>query len=233
MKSKKNEKVIIGLACGLTVVIVLGFTLMQGTIKSKEKKYTSKESNIKTESTISKDDYKIINQEEKDGIQKFVVLEKKKFNTEEISVLTNNIIKDTNKKFEIYLFDNEEKAKNFNYKKEETQTTIKPIDKDKIEIQNYYIVKEETNNAPQYYSVESIKEANGLTKIELNIESTEKPKKALGEMKFLGQSIKDLNKEKNLENLEIKAYCKDEKDPKWVYTSENKNLIIHNETTEL
>ena len=77
MKYKKNEKLVIAIACSLTAVVVVGFTLMGGSFKSKEEHYVSRVSSSKSEINISKSDYEIIKQEEKDGINTFVVLEKK------------------------------------------------------------------------------------------------------------------------------------------------------------
>lgn len=233
MRYKNNEKVIVTIACAITVVIVLGFTLMQGALNSNAEQYVSKQSNTKSEINISKEDYELIKQEEKNKIQTYIVLEKKKFNSDEISQLTKQLVKDTNKKFELYIFDDKEKAKNFDYNKEQVQLLVKPTDQQCIEIQNYYIVKNEIESVPQYYAVESIKEKNKIAHIKLNIEKIEKPEQALSHIKFLGQTIKDLNKDKQIENLEIKAYYKEESDTRWEYTSENKNLIIHNEIVQL
>ncbi|MEN2258113.1 hypothetical protein AAIB48_10145 [Paraclostridium benzoelyticum] len=52
-------------------------------------------------------------------------------------------------------------------------------------------------------------------------------------MKFLGETIKDLNKDKKIEKLEIKAFSKDSQAPNWEYTSENKSLVIQNELVEI
>ena len=103
MKYKRNEKLVIAIACSLTVVVVLGFTLMGGSLKSKEEHYVSRVSSSKSQITISKDDYEIIKEEEKDGINTFIILEKKNFNKEEMGQLSKNIIKDMNKKFNIYI----------------------------------------------------------------------------------------------------------------------------------
>ncbi|MEG0051003.1 MAG: hypothetical protein RR712_02395 [Terrisporobacter sp.] len=232
MKYKNNtEKVIISIACTMTVLAVLGFTLMQGTAKEKESDYVSKQINIKSQ--ISENDYEILKKEDKDNKQIFIVLEKRNLNSEEISELTNQIVKDTSKKFEIYLFDNKEKANSFEYTKDQIQTLITPTEESDIQIQDYYIVNKEIENTPQYYTVESIKESKGKTTIELDLRETKKPEEALAQMKFLGQNIKDLNPNKDLENLEIKAYCKENTNPSWEYTSQDKQLIIHNEIVEL
>lgn len=233
MNYKKNERLVITIACFLTVVLVLGFTLMGGSLKFKEEHYVSRVSSSKSEINISKDDYEIIKQEEKDGINTFIVLEKKNFNKEEIGQLSKNIIKDMNKNFNIYIFGDKEKAQNFNYEITQTQTFVKPVDQQQIEIRTYHTVLEETKSVPQYYAVESIKEVDGKTQISLSLESIKEPKKALSQIKFLGQTIKDLNKDKNIESLEIKAYSKDHQAPNWEYTSENKSLVIQNELVEI
>lgn len=232
MKYKDNkEKVVIITACAITVMVVLGFTLIQGTAKSKENEYVSKQTNVKSQ--ISENDYEIIKKQEKDNKQIFIVLEKRKLNSSEMAELTNQLVKDNSKNFEIYLFDNKEKANNFEYAKNQIQTLIKPSDKNNIQIEDYYIVNKEIENTPQYYSVESIKESQGKTKIELDLKETKKPEEALAQIKFLGENIKELNPDKNLNNLEIKAYYKENKDSSWEYTSQEKQLIIHNELVDL
>lgn len=233
MNYKKNEKLIITIACLLTVVVVLGFTLMGGQLKSKEEHYVSKVSSSKSQITISKDDYEIIKEEEKDGIDTFIILEKKNFNKEEMGQLSKNIIKDMNKNFNIYIFDDKEKAQNFNYETDKTQTLIKAIDQQQVGIQTYHTIKEEPKSVPQYYTVESIKDVNGKTQVSLSLESIKEPGKALSQMKFLGETIKDLNKDKKIEKLEIKAYSKNNKAPNWEYTSEYKSLVIQNELVEI
>lgn len=233
MKYKRNEKLVIAIACSLTVVVVLGFTLMGGSFKSKEEHYVSRVSSSKSQITISKDDYEIIKQKEKDGINTFVVLEKRDFNKEEMGQLSKNIIKDMNKNFNIYIFDDKEKAQNFNYEADKTQTLIKAVDQQQVEIQTYHTIKEEYKSVPQYYAVESIKEVDGKTQISLSLESIKEPEKALSQMKFLGETIKNLNKDKKIEKLQIKAYSKNEQAPNWEYTSENKSLVIQNELVEI
>ena len=233
MKSRNSkEKGIIILACTMTVVIVLGFTLMQGTIKSKDNKYVSKQVNKIANINISKNDYEILDSKQNDKKQTLVILEKREFTPEEIAALTNQVIKDKNN-FEIYLFDNKEKAENFEYEEKQIQTLVQPSEKNQINIQNYYTVEEETESVPQYYAVESIKEEKGKTKIEISIEDATNPEKALAQIKFLGQEIKELNPKKELNDLEIITYYKGDEGPSWKYTSENKQLIIHNELVQL
>lgn len=232
MKYKNNnEKVIITIACAMTILIVIGFTLMQGTTKSKDNEYVSKQNNIKAQ--LSENDYEIVKKQEKDNKQIFIVLEKRKLKSEEMAELTNQLIKDNSKNFAIYLFDNKEKANKFDYTKDQIQTLIKPSDKNNIHIQNYYVVNKEIEDTPQYYAIESIKKAQGKTKIELDLKETKNPQEALAEIKFLGENIKELNHDKNLENLEIKAYYKENKETSWEYTSQDKQLIIHNEIVNL
>ncbi|MDM8127895.1 hypothetical protein QUV80_05340, partial [Paraclostridium benzoelyticum] len=110
---------------------------------------------------------------------------------------------------------------------------IKAVDQQQVEIQTYHTIKEEPKSVPQYYAVESIKDVDGKTQISLSLESIKQPEKALSQMKFLGETIKDLNKDKKIENLEIKAFSKDSQAPNWEYTSENKSLVIQNELAEI
>lgn len=233
MNYNKNEKLVITIACSFTAVVVLVFTLMEGDLKSKEEHYVSRVSSSKSEINISKDDYEIIKQEEKDGINTFIILEKKNFDKVEMGQLSKNIIKDMNKNFNIYIFDDKEKAQDFNYEADKAQTLIKSVDKQQVAIQTYHTIKEEPKSVPQYYAVESIKDVNGKTQISLSLESIKQPEKALSQMKFLGETIKDLNKDKKIEKLEIKAFSKNNQDSSWEYTSENKNLVIQNELVEI
>lgn len=71
--------------------------------------------------------------------------------------MTNQLIKDTSKDFEICLFNNKEKVNDFEFEKEEIQTLIKPSDKNNIQIEDYYIINKEIETSPQYYAIESIK----------------------------------------------------------------------------
>lgn len=233
MKSRNSkEKGIIILACTMTVVIILGITLMQGTIKSKDNKYVSKQIDKSTNINISKNDYEILDTKQNDKKQTLVILEKRKFTPEEIAALTNQVIKDKNS-FEIYLFNNKEKAESFEYEENQIQTLVQPSEKNQISIQDYYTVEKEVETTPQYYAVESIKEEKGKTKIEISIEDATNPEKALAQIKFLGQEIKELNPGKELNDLEIITYYKGDEGPNWKYTSENKKLIIHNELVQL
>lgn len=233
MRNKKNnEKLIVLGACIITVLVVVGFTFIQGNLKSKaEEHYVSKQSNVNLDTNLSKNDYEVIKEDNKDNISKYIILEKRNLSSEEIVQLTKQIVKN-NKNFEIYIFNDKEKSKQFDYNKNEIEILVKPKERGKLNIQNYYLVEKEIKSIPQYYSVESIKEKDNTAIIDLDLEENERPEKVLSQIKFLGQSIKDLNKDKKIENLDIKAYYKDIKEIKWEYKSEDKNLIIHNEIVQ-
>lgn len=233
MRNKKNnEKLIVLGACIITVLVVVGFTFIQGNLRSKaEEHYVSKQSNVNLDTNLSKNDYEVIKEDNKDNISKYIILEKRNLSSEEIVQLTKQIVKN-NKNFEIYIFNDKEKSKQFDYNKNEIEILVKLKERGKLNIQNYYLVEKEIKSIPQYYSVESIKEKDNTAIIDLDLEENERPEKVLSQIKFLGQSIKDLNKDKKIENLDIKAYYKDIKEIKWEYKSEDKNLIIHNEIVQ-
>ena len=229
----KNENKIIIVACALTVIVVLGFTLMQGSVKSKENVYISKQVDSNKELKLTKEDYEIVKKDQKDNKDIFIILEKRNLTQEERASLVNIIGKDTNKKFEIYLFNNKEKADNFEYKTEQIQTIVKPIEKERVEVEEYYTIDKKTKDEPQYYAIKSIKENGANTSVEVDLKDTIKPEKALAQISFLGQSIKKLNPDKNLGNLEIKAYYGETKNSSWEYSSDNDHLIVHNQIVEI
>lgn len=229
----KNENKIIIVACALTVIVVLGLTLMQGSVKSKENVYISKQVDSNKELKLTKEDYEIVKKDQKDNKDIFIILEKRNLTQEERASLVNIIGKDTNKKFEIYLFNNKEKADNFEYKTEQIQTIVKPIEKERVEVEEYYTIDKKTKDEPQYYAIKSIKENGANTSVEVDLKDTVKPEKALAQISFLGQSIKKLNPDKNLGNLEIKAYYGETKNSSWEYSSDNDKLIVHNQIVEI
>ncbi|CEP49081.1 hypothetical protein [Paraclostridium sordellii] len=228
----KNEGKIIIFACIFTVIIVLAFSLMQGRVKSKKSECVSKES-VNERVELTKDDYEVIKKDENGSEKIFIVLEKRNLNSKEKAYLVNELGKKSSGKFKVYLFNDKSKASDFEYKTEQIQTVAKPIDSKKVEIKKYNIIDKESKDEPQNYSIESINKKDGNTYIEIDLKNTNEPEKALAQIKFLGDNIRNLNYNKNLGILEIKAYFDEENSPSWEYTSENKNLIIHNQIVEV
>ena len=192
--------------------IVSGFTIVQGTIKAKEDNYISQQ--IQSEIKISKDSYEIIKNENIKEENKYVILQKEQLSSDEIALLAKEIAKENFDKFELYIFDNREKAINFNGLENQIEKIVRPIGND-IQIQTYNIIENEIESIPKNYEVKSVEPKESITKIELEIESTDKPETALAEVKFLGQSIKDLNSDKNLGNLNIQAYHINDRNVSW------------------
>lgn len=233
MKNRnKNEKHIIVIACISTVAIVIGFTMMQGTIKRKEDKYVSQETNLQTEIELSKDSYEIVENTNLKDKNKHVVLQKKNLKPEEIAILAKEVVKENFEKSKLYIFESKDEAINFNGEENQIKKLVMPI-KNNLQIQTYSIVENEIESTPKNYSIKSVKPEESITNIEIELESTNKPEKALAEIKFLGQSIKELNPNKDLGNLYIKAYDKDNKNISWDYSSENKLMIIKSEIVEM
>lgn len=228
-KRKNNEKTIVLGASIIILLVVIGFVFIQKNFTSKEEeRYVSKISNKKLDINLSKKDYEIIKNEKKNNIQNYIVIEKRNLNSAEVGELTKKIAGNNNN-FNIYIFSDKEKAKDFNYEENKIEILVNPEKEGKLSIKNYYFIEKEIESIPEYYVIKSIKEQDYRAFINLEIDEKQNPQKALSQMKFLGQSIKDLNKDKQIEILDIKAYYKDEKHVKWEYTSENKNLVIHDE----
>ncbi|MFQ9309629.1 MAG: hypothetical protein ACLR2K_06810 [Paraclostridium sordellii] len=227
----KSESKIVILACIFTVISVLGFVLMQGNIKSKGNEYVGKKSKLK-EIELTTDDYELIKRDKKDNENIFIVLEKRDLTLEESACLVSELGKKSSGKFKVYLFNDKNKASNFEYKVEQIQTIAKPIDSKRVEIEEYYTINKEAKDKPQYYAIKSINEKDGNTKIEIDLKDTDEPEKVLAQIKFLGDNIRNLNRNKELGTLEIKAYYENEKNSSWSYSSKNKNLIIHNQIVD-
>lgn len=228
-KSKKEKQIIIA-TCIATVVIVSGFTIVQGTIKAKEDNYISQQ--IQSEIKISKDSYEIIKNENIKEENKYVILQKEQLSSDEIALLAKEIAKENFDKFELYIFENREKSINFNGLENQIEKIVTPTGNN-IQIQTYNIIENEIESIPKNYEIKSVEPKDAKTKIELEIESTDKPETALAEVKFLGQSIKDLNSDKNLGNLNIQAYHINDRNVSWNYSSENKSRIIKTEIVEM
>lgn len=231
---KKKEKKIIAVTCVATIAVAAGFTAMQGTIKQKEDKYVSQQTETQTETEISKDSYEIIDNKNLKEENTYIIVQKKQLSSQNIATLAQQIAKENTENFKLYIFEDKEKATNFDGSESQIEKIVIPTGND-IQIQTYNIVENEIETTPNNYEIKSVKPNENNTKIELEIEATDKPEKALAEIKFLGQSIKELNKEKDVElgNLKIQAYHIDNKNISWNYSSENKSRIIKNEIVEM
>ena len=228
----KNESKIVILACLFTVFIVIGFSLMQGSIKSNKSDYAVKKSDTKN-IELTKDDYEIIKKDEKNNVKIFVVLEKRNLNPKETACLANELGEKLSGKFKVYLFDDKNKAANFEYKTEQIQKIVKPIDSKKVEIEEYHITDKELEVEPQYYVIKNIDKKDGKTNIEIELKNTDEPETVLAQIKFLAENIKNLNHNKDLGILEINAFYEGGNSPSWKYTSRDKNLIINSQIINL
>ncbi|MFR3568341.1 MAG: hypothetical protein ACLTUR_10085 [Paraclostridium sordellii] len=227
-----NENKIIIVACTLTVIVILGFTIMQGSVKAKDSIYISKEVDPKDTLKLTKEDYEIIKKDEKGNKDIFIVLEKRKLTTKERASLVNIIEKNTKRKYQIYLFNDKEKANNFEYKIEQIKVVINPIGSKKVEVKEYHTIEKQIKDKPQYYVINNVKENADNTVVEVNLENIKKPEKALSQIKFLVENIKELNPNKNLENLEVKAYDERTK-TSWEYSTVNDNIVVHSQIFEI
>ncbi|MGL6107371.1 hypothetical protein [Romboutsia sp.] len=230
MKINKKEKKIVIISILITGMIVAGFTLSQGNLKSKEDNYAS----LNDTSTIDKykvneDEYEIINKDEETNI--FTIYAKRKFNSKEMAYITNQLIQNNenmDEKYEIYIFDEIEIAKNFNGEVETVQTKIVPSSNNKIQIQNHYSVEIEEDIIPKDYKIYNIEENNDTTKIEMIIKGLKDPREAISQIRFIGSVIRNENPNKNLGTLNIVAYTNSDKQESFEYDGQYKTKIINN-----
>lgn len=132
--ASKNEVKIALISIIGAGIITAGFVISQGNIKSKNDNYVS---NIKEE--VQQEEpteltYKVVNED----LERYSVVVDKELENEEINDLVKKVLagnSNVEDYFEIYIFTNEENAKNFDGKKEnvETRVTILPDNRFKLE----------------------------------------------------------------------------------------------------
>ena len=132
--ASKNEVKIALISIIGAGIITAGFVISQGNIKSKNDNYVS---NIKEE--VQQEEpteltYKVVNED----LEKYTVVVDKELENKEINDLAKKVLAanpNVEDYFEIYIFTNEENAKNFDGKKEniETRVTILPENRFKLE----------------------------------------------------------------------------------------------------
>lgn len=132
--ASKNEVKIALISIIGAGIITAGFVISQGNIKSKNDNYVSniKEEVQQEESTELT--YKVVNED----LEKYTVVVDKELENEELNDLVKKVLAgnpNVEDYFEIYIFTNEENAKNFDGKKEniETRVTILPDNRFKLE----------------------------------------------------------------------------------------------------
>lgn len=132
--ASKNEVKIALISIIGAGIITAGFVISQGNIKSKNDNYVSniKEEVQQEESTELT--YKVVNED----LERYTVVVDKELENKEINDLVKKILAqnpNVEDYFEIYIFTNEENAKNFDGKKEniETRVTILPDNRFKLE----------------------------------------------------------------------------------------------------
>lgn len=234
MKKKSNEKkIIIGALLG-TVAIIGGFTLSQGEMKFNQEKYVSAE--VETQNKL---EYKIVDKVNQEDKTIYNIYSNNELESTQIAQLTKELTnKDTKKDYEIFLFNDLQKS---NKLKEilanggsvdntvASQQVITQESKDEIKITQYYNVETPIESIPTDYQILSVKEKEENTEIEMIVKNITKPEQALSQIEFLGENVKKLNANKNLENLEIKSYCDESKKQSWNYNGNLKNIITYNQ----
>lgn len=132
--ASKNEVKIALISIIGAGIITAGFVISQGNIKSKNDNYVS---NIKEEvqqEETTELTYKVVNED----LERYTIVVDKELENEEINDLVKKVLAgnpNVEDYFEIYIFTNEENAKNFDGKKEniETRATILPDNRFKLE----------------------------------------------------------------------------------------------------
>lgn len=233
--SAKEKKIILSAVIG-TAIVTLGFTLSQQAGGSGDT-YVSVENNIsKNKYEVSSEDYEIINKKNEDKKIIYNIYCKREFNSKELAYLTKKL-KEDNKEmkdnYQIYLFTDQDKAKNYEGSIEGTEKTIIPIENSRIKISDYKNIEQQVESIPSKFDILSVKEVKGSTEVELILDEQVKSEEALAQMKFLGDYIKKENRNKNIGILKMIAYTSEKKDKAWEYDGNYKSFILNNQYENL
>ena len=132
--ASKNEVKIALISIIGAGIITAGFVISQGNIKSKNDNYVSNIKEGVQQEEPTELTYKVVNED----LEKYTVVVDKELENKEINDLAKKVLAanpNVEDYFEIYIFTNEENAKNFDGKKEniETRVTILPDNRFKLE----------------------------------------------------------------------------------------------------
>ncbi len=173
---------------------------------------------------LNKDDYKIIT---KDITTDF------KLNIDESEFLVNKLYSEdlkSNSKIENIKINVLSNEKETNEDLENLTQQISVEKKDKllaVTLRNINIVDGGVQSVPTEYKIENIKESNGLTTAEVIIPSNLDTKQGLSQLKIIAQSIKELNKDKDIKDIYIKGYFDDDRTLRYDYYSKYENIVLY------
>ncbi|RDY27457.1 hypothetical protein CHL78_009595 [Romboutsia weinsteinii] len=236
MKLNKNEKRIVTVSVLGTIVITLGFTMMQGDTKFNQKSYVSTENSVEV-SSLSKDDYEVISRVDEGKQVVYSVFLKREISSKEAAELIKNLKNEEEKfkaNYEVCLFTDKDvatsvKEMSIEERGKVVEKLIVPVDESTIKMMEYSKVEKEIDSVPSDYEVISMKNIEGVTNIELMLKGVDKADEALAQIKFLGQNIKELNPSKNISILNIVAYTDEDKSKSFEYDGNYKDTVIKNQ----
>ena len=132
--ASKNEVKIALISIIGAGIITAGFVISQGNIKSKNNNYVSNIKEKVQQEETTELTYKVVNED----LERYTVVVDKELENKEINDLVKKVLAgnpNVEDYFEIYIFTDEENAKNFDGKKEniETRVTILPDNRFKLE----------------------------------------------------------------------------------------------------
>lgn len=238
---KNNENKIILIACILTVGLVGGFTLSQGTIKFKVK--DDYQSEAATKEDIVKEDvdpYSIVRTLEDEGSFTIKAYQNKELTDDEII----NLIKDVKKEnseikdnYKINIYSDESSVDSDDDKN--IELVVKAVSENKISINKRYSdIESESVEVPEYTSIsaknvydEENNNATLKTKIEIILEGVQNPKEALSKIKAVGNYTRVIRSTYDI--LNIIGYTSNEMNEYWEYSGHSKNDIVYGRVINL
>ncbi|MGL5346383.1 MAG: hypothetical protein ACRDA3_03450 [Peptostreptococcaceae bacterium] len=188
---------------------------------------------------LDKEDYEIVNKEVVENNATYNIATDLKLNIDEAEFLANKLYAEELGNDIDYItmnvFPNKQMATEYNGELEEVAQQIQVSKKDNklsVKLNNINVVTGGGSTTPTNYTINSVVPAGDVTKVEVSIPGNLDTINALSQMKIIAQSIRDLNPDKNINEIYINAVFNDQEKLSYDYYSKYDNIILYCQEAE-
>lgn len=183
---------------------------------------------------LDKEDYEIVNKEVVEDNAIYNIATELKLNIDEAEFLANKLYSEELGNNIDYItmniFPNKQRATEYSGNLEEVAQQIQVSKKDNrlsVKLNNINIVTGGASTVPSNYTVNSVEQVGEVTKIEVTIPGNLDTINALAQIKIIAQSIKDLNPDKDINEVYINAVFEGLENTSYDYYSKYDNILLY------
>lgn len=188
---------------------------------------------------LDKEDYEVVNKEVIEKNATYNISTELKLNIDEAEFLANKLYSEELGNDIDYItmnvFPNKQRATEYSGNLEEVVQQIQVSKKDNklnVKLNNINIVEGGGGSIPSNYTINSVIPVRDVTKVEVSIPGNLDTISALSQMKVIAQSIKDLNPDKDIDEIYINAVFNDQEKISYDYYSKYNNIILYCQEAE-